>query len=388
VRLVWTAALAAGLTALPTWGRAEVSLGAAIGAGAQGTATYGALELRLDAAWPGAGEDGGAPRLRLGLGARGVWDDAVFRRTEWARPADAIAIVRELEARHEVGDTTFALAAGRLAPARVGRLADGYRATLDDRWRTGVRAAVRAGAPETGTTLDVGAEVDDVLDPALVAAGVHWQMAAPWGMHAAIAADPAHATALEAGVHRRVEADHARAEAGVSVVAELGLGASVVAFGSAAAERYGARWTARADVRAGSGSTGALFGPLYRVERLTPELLERARGGELSGAGAGLAIGVAAPAGALELGMRARPGLGPLLVAGGAAPMGRWVQAGLWTAAARTGGAGAAELRVAWARRLYSAFQAARIYRLDAVDAMTGPEAVWSVTAWFGATSD
>jgi hypothetical protein len=58
-----------GLVALvlvvPAWAHAEVSMGAAVGAGAQGAATYGALDLRLDAAWP---------HVRLGLGARGVWE--------------------------------------------------------------------------------------------------------------------------------------------------------------------------------------------------------------------------------------------------------------------------------------------------------------------------
>ena len=64
--------------------------------------------------------------------------------------------------------------------------------------------------------------------------------------------------------------------------------------------------------------------------------------------------------------------------------MGRWVQAGLWAAASRSDAAGAAELRVAWAQRFSSALQLARFYRFDAMD----PAPLWSVTAWFGASSD
>jgi hypothetical protein len=64
--------------------------------------------------------------------------------------------------------------------------------------------------------------------------------------------------------------------------------------------------------------------------------------------------------------------------------MGRYVQAGAWAAVSRTDAAGAAELRVVWAKRLFSALQAARFYRLD--DAMPAP--VWSLTAWFGVAAD
>jgi hypothetical protein len=60
--------------------------------------------------------------------------------------------------------------------------------------------------------------------------------------------------------------------------------------------------------------------------------------------------------------------------------MGTRVQAAAWAAIGRDDAAGASELRVAWAKRLYSALQAARIYRDDAP--------VWTVTAWFGATTE
>ncbi len=347
------------------------SLGAAIGAGAQGEATYGAIELRLDAAWPG---------VQLGLGARGVWDGGVFRRADWASAADLVTVVRDLELVHQIDGATLALAAGRLAPAQVGHLVDGYRAALDDRWRTGARTALWS------RDVDAEAEIDDVLDPAVVAAAARWRFAPPWGAQLAIAADPSATTAIEAGVVHRLEAEHARLDVGGSIVAEVSLGASAVVYGDAAAERDGVRWTVRADARAGTGSVGSLFGPLYRVERLAHAgempLYDRARRGELAGFGTGGAIGAAIPAGWLELGARARPGLGGLVVASGGAPMGRWLQAAAWVAASRRDAAGAAELRLAWAARLYSALQVARIYELDAM-----PTAAWSVVAWFGASS-
>src|SRR5262245_14166079 len=63
------------LALVPAIAAADVSVGASVGAGAQGSSGYSALELRLDGSWPQA---------RLGLGARGVWDDAVFRRSDWS----------------------------------------------------------------------------------------------------------------------------------------------------------------------------------------------------------------------------------------------------------------------------------------------------------------
>ena len=354
--------------------RADVSIGGSVGAGAQGASTYSALELRFDGAW----EHG-----HVGLGLRCVWDDAVFRRSEWSRARDAVAVVRDVEAHGELGDTTLAIAAGALAPAHLGALVDGYRVSLDDRWRTGVRAVARS------TTLDAAVEIDDVVDPALIAGGVRWQMAPPWGLHAGVAIDPGGgrpdgagaSSAIEVGGFRRFESEHARADLGVSIVAELTDGASGVAFANAMLDRGDVRFTARGDLRAGTGSVGGMFGPLWRVERL--RMIEH-RG---AGAGAGASVGVAAPEGWLELAARARPDLGGLVVATAGAPMGRWVQAALWAGAGRNEAAGAGELRVAWSARLFSALHVARLYRFDGqLDAME-PTPAWSVTAWFGAAT-
>nr|MDQ3370274.1 hypothetical protein [Myxococcota bacterium] len=60
------------------------------------------------------------------------------------------------------------------------------------------------------------------------------------------------------------------------------------------------------------------------------------------------------------------------------------VQAGGWVAASRRLTAGAAEVRVAWARRLASALEVARMYDSDAMD----PAPRWSATAWFSIASD
>lgn len=354
--------------------RADVSVGGSVGAGAQGGSTYSAFELRFDGAW----EHG-----HVGLGLRGVWDDAVFRRSEWSDAADAVAVIRDASIHGKLGDTTLAIAAGALAPAHVGSLVDGYRVSLDDRWRTGVRAALRS------MPLDATVEIDDVVDPALIAGGVRWQLTPPWGLHVGLALDPGGgrpqgsgtSTAIEVGGFRRFASKDARADLGVSIVAELTDGASGVAFANGMLDRGNLRFTARGDLRAGTGSVGGMFGPLWRVERL--RMIEH-RG---VGAGAGASVGVAAPAGWIEVGARARPDLGGLVVATAGAPMGRWVQAALWAGVGRDDAAGAGEVRVAWSACLFSALRVARLYRFDGqLDAMQ-PTPVWAVTAWFGAAT-
>lgn len=332
---------------------AEVSIGAQVGAGAQDNATYSAIEARLDAAW-----DGG----HVGLGARGVWTDAEFRERDWDSPWSVVTIVRDATIAGRVDDLELAAAAGALAPAKVGRIVDGYRVALDDRWRTGVRLAARS------TDVDAGAEVDDVLDPRMVVAGVSWRAAEPWGITASVAIDPGTSGAGELGGFRRFEAKQARLDVGTSLVVTPD--PSGVVFAAGAVERARVRWTARTDVRLGRGG---LFGPLYRIEGVD----------ERWGVGAGVAAGVASERGWLELGARRRPGLGGLYTLHAGAPMGRSVQAGAWAAMTRDAAAGAAELRVVWSKRLFSALHGARMYRTDEMS----PMPVWSVTAWFGAAS-
>ena len=371
-----------------------LALGAAVGAGGQGDAVYSAAELRMDATWNGA---------RIGLGVRGVWLDGEFRDSDWSRVADAVNVLRYLEASttFDGGDGSAAIAAGGLAPAHIAQLADGYRAQLDDLLHTGARIAVSDGR------LEVGAEIDDVLDPALIGGSARVAFAGAWGIDAAAVFDPNApaadamptttgaemptrvASALELGFDRRFVAPDSRASLGGAIVAEPGLGASIVAFGDTALDRGGIRFTAarRSPAPAPAPSAPRLVRSI--ASSGSPHagelgLDDRARMGELDGVGAGLSLGAALPAGWLQIGMRARPGLAALATIYAGAPMGKWLQAGLWAAASRDDSAGAAELRVTWSRRLFSALDLARLYRLDPAD----PLAVWSAVAWFGATSD
>lgn len=346
---------------------ASLVAGAAIGAGGQGGAVYSGLDLRLDADWRGA---------RLGLGGRAVWLDGHWRGRDWQRPADAVRVVRLLEVAGELGEAQLALAGGGLAPAQLAHVADGYRATLDDRPRTGARASL--ATPDLRASL----ELDDALDPGLIGGALAWQVARPWGVQVAAAVDPqrpamdggARGAAIEVSAARRWQRDGAwRIDAGGGVVGEPQLGLAALGFADVALDRGGARWTVRGELRAGSGTVGAAFGPLHRVER--GALYDDPRGG-LGGA---LSAGVAAPAGWLQLGVRQRPDLGLLGTLAAGAPLGRAWQAAGWVAASEQHVAGAAAARVVWARRLSSALELARMYDAAAM----APVASWSATAWF-----
>ncbi|MEJ7597204.1 MAG: hypothetical protein WKG01_04775 [Kofleriaceae bacterium] len=339
---------------------ADVRVGAAVGAGGQGDASYGALEARLDAE---------TPWFRLGLGARAVWLDGDLRE-DFARPVDAIRIVRLFEL--AAWDGQLALAAGGLAPAQLAHVADGHRAALDDRPRTGVRAAL------TGESLSLALELDDVLDPALAGGVLAW-VGTRWVARGAAAVDPAFGeAAIELALARRWQRDDARLELGGGGVSEPGFGVAALAFADATIDRGTLRFTGRAELRAGSGSVGAAFGAMHRLERTAIyDHSER-------GVGGAIAAGIAAPAGWLQASLRARPGNGELLTVSAGAPAGRWLQAGAWFATTEAATAGAAELRVAWARRFASAIEVARMYDTDAMQ----PAPAWSVTAWFAATSD
>ena len=182
------------------------------------------------------------------------------------------------------------------------------------------------------------------------------------------------ASAFEAGVAVRTTGDRARVDVVWSVVGEPGLGVEGVGFADVAADRAGMRWTASADVRAGSGVE--LFGPLYRVERLWA--WERAT----TGASAGGSVSVTAPAGWISASARERAGLGGLVAIAAGAPMWQRVQAAAWLAASHDAAAGAGELHVAWDRRLASTLALARMERVDGMTA----RAEWSLVAWFSAS--
>lgn len=370
MRVALVLIVAAGGAAVGRPARADdagdgLNVAAAVGAGGQGTATYGALELSLDAQWRGA---------RLGLGARGVWLDGRFRASDWDAPSDAVTVIRLLEL-HSPGGAV-GLAAGALAPAQLAHVADGHRAALDDHPRTGVRTSA------VSRNFVLALEADDVLEPSLVGGAATAQLTSRWAVRAAAAVDPTAADgthgATELALARTWRRDGARDEAGAGLVYEPGFGASALVFAEVERARGGARLQLRTDLRAGTGSVGGAFGPLYRLERA--DLWRHAE----AGVGVGASASVAFPAGWITASARARPGHGVLGAVSAGAPMGRWLQAGAWAAATAEHVAGAGELRVVWARRLSSALQIARMYDTDAMQ----PAARWSVTAWFGATSD
>ena len=371
--------LALLLISTPAFG--DVSVGASIGAGAQGTSAYSALDLRLDAAWP---------NVRLGLGARGVWDDAAFRTSDWASPWHAITIVRDAEASYEIADTELAIAAGALAPARVGHVVDDYRVALDDRWRTGVRAAARSER----STSDSRSMTCSIRRSSPAARAGSW-------LRRGVCTS--RSRSIRTHLRWRARSGPLRSRpASIGATTSRTCGSTPAYRSSASSgsagrwsrsamrtvEWGGIRWTARADARAGTGSVGSLFGPLYRIERLahddTASLWDRARGGELAGASAGIGIAAAAPVGWLELAARARPGLGGLVVVGGGAPMGQWVQAGVWAAIGERDAAGAAELESRVGEHTVQRIAS----RADLSPRRNGAVAVWSVTAWFGAATE
>ena len=339
------------LLGLSSIAHAEVTIGGAVGAGGQGEATYSAVEARLDASW-GAG--------RVGLGARGVWLDGELRTSDW----DGWKAIRALRL-FEMHDPShgFAVAAGGLAPAQLGHVADGYRATLDDRPRTGVRGALNT------KHLALGVELDDVIDPHLIGGSI--EVGTTWIGCASATVDPAGVGAVEGCLARRWARTGARLDAGGGVVGERleeGNGAAAIGFIRGAFDARGVRWTAELEARAGSGSLGGLFGPLHRIEAHVRE----------TGLGAAASFGAINDRGWVRVGVRHR-GLGPIATASVGAPAGRYVQVAGWIAASREATAGAAELRVAWARRLTSAIEVGRIYDVEAMDVTPR----WTATAWF-----
>jgi hypothetical protein len=299
-----------------------------------------------------------------------VWLDGEFRSTEWSRPADAVTVLRYLEAHSKHA----AIAGGALAPSHIAHIADGYRAVLDDRARTGFRGRA------AGNSVSLGLEIDDVLDPALVGGELAWTLVEPWTLRVASAVDPTAQRGVTSSAQLAIERssgnERTRFDLGGGAVVEPRIGMAALLFSSLAADRAGARWSARADVRAGTGSLGAMFGALHRLERA--ELDDRANGG----IGAGATLGVTSPAGWLSTGVRARGDFRLLGTLEAGAPMGRRAQAAAWVAATHRAAAGAAEMRVTWVPRLHSALQVARMYSTDVMD----PSPQWSVTAWLGAT--
>ncbi|HEU0032416.1 MAG TPA: hypothetical protein VFQ53_17410 [Kofleriaceae bacterium] len=356
--------LALAAIVVPAAARADVDVGAAVGAGGQGDATYSALELRLDGSWRD---------VRFGLGARGVWLDGDWRARDWARPIDGLRVLRLLEASTTIADARLALAAGGLAPAQLAHVADGYRATLDDRPRTGVRTQLAT------ERLAITAELDDVIEPGFIGGAVSLAIGDDHVGHAATAIDPDGGSAIELAAARRWSRDDLRVDAGAGVVGEPSHGLHALAFGALAWDHASTRWTIAGELRAGTGTVGGAFGPLYRIERT--------RLAAITGVGAGgaLAVGVAGEAGWLRAGVRWRPELHGLATFEAGAPIARWLAAGAWVAASRHDLAGASELRVLWSKHIATRVELARMYLApsdEMLEVMPYTPA-WSATAWF-----
>lgn len=364
MRLVLVVSLIASSAAADRRDRSHddaLAVGAAIGAGGQGAATYGALELRLDALWRD---------IRLGLGGRAVFLDGAFRTADWNEPADALSVIRLVEAR--TPGRTLSLAGGALAPLAIANLSDGYRPALDDRPRTGARVTL-ATRPVSGDLV-----IDDVRDPALAGGALDVRLTHSIALRAGALVDPSLGeSALELALARTWRASGRALDLGGGAIVEPGAGAHALAYASLARDVRGTRLSATADVRAGTGTVGGAFGPLYRAERAT---LWETSGADL---GAGLSASLVAPTGWLAASTRLRAA-GVIGSVSGGAPLNRWLQAAAWVAASRNTAAGAAALHVQWARRLASALEVARMIDTDAMD----PSPIWSATAWFAATSD
>jgi hypothetical protein len=360
VRLVAFSVLLAASAARADSGD-TVAIGAAVGAGGQGSSTYGALELRLDALWRD---------VRIGLGGRAVVLDGAFRTADWNEPADALSVIRLVEA-HTPGKA-LALAGGALAPLSIGNLSDAYRPALDDRPRTGARITL-ATRPVSGDLV-----IDDVRDPALAGGALDVRLTRSLALRAGALVDPSLGeAAIELALARTWRAAGRALDLGAGAIVEPGAGVHALAYAALARDVRGARLSGRADLRAGTGTVGGAFGPLYRAER---EMLWNSSGADI---GAGLSAGVIAPAGWLAASARLHA-VGAVASISGGAPLNRWLQAVAWAAASRNTAAGAAAIHVQWARRFASALEVARMIDTDAMS----PSPVWSATAWFAATSN
>jgi hypothetical protein len=432
--------------------RAEVDGAVAVGAGQRGAQSYASVEARLDGSWA---------NLRLGLAARGQWDDGRWRRDDFTTAAGWGAVLRYLEWWQRGGEGAgggegydVALALGALRPAALGQVSDGAQVGVDDRYHTGLRARVRAGK------LELRGEIDDVFAPQLLGAEVGWllpqwraaaAMALGWsawgddlldgaldraldgalglggdggasrdGMLPAAPVD----SAVELSLARRFVRDGGEGRLGLGVVGEPGEGAHAVAFAELEAEANAWRVSLRADARAGNGTLGAGFGPLYRVDRLEARLAGVAPTQEPSpdepadpappagdasddmqaadgrGVSAALALRLERQGlGWFEGSLRARHHRGAIATVHAGAPITEHAQAGAWLALDERRFLLAGEVRAFWRAGSFAAIEVSRLLRdraldrdaaapidaqLDAQIDAAAPRLGWAVIGWVG----
>lgn len=433
------AAGAAGVTGAAGVARAEVDGAVALGGGQRGEHSYASVEGRLDASWASK-----TTSLRLGLAVRGQWDDGRWRRDDFTTAAGLGQLVRYLEiwqgsqsADPAMPGEELALAVGGLRPAVLGNVSDGAQVGVDDRYHTGLRGRLRQGA------LELRGELDDLFAPEVFGAEAAWLTPtwrfaaagalgwAAWGedlfdeaMERVVLGDdgapprspmlPAAPvdSALELSVARRLVREGGEGRLGLGVVGEPGQGVHAVLFASVDATTYGWHLALRGDARAGGGTLGAAFGPLYRVERLQARIDEARRdlggdpGGDPSGDVAEIQQSGAAFSGAVALrlehgsygwfegGLRARHRGGAVASLHAGAPITAHAQAGAWLAADEERALLAGEARLFWRAGSFAAVEVSRLLRErtpsaavlapdEVVDA-AAPRLGWAVIGWIG----
>ncbi len=400
--IILGAVIGIGIGAAPVLSRAETgdsngittSADVALGAGALAGQWYAGSDIRLDTQWRS---------LQLGIGARFDAVDGRWRSADFSQRRDAVKLLRYARWTQRWDDGSLAMAAGNLAPLTLGMVALGYRPSLDLRRRVGAAVRVVNGSTQ------VESWIDDVLAPSVVAGSLSMAVRASWHARLAIAADlnvddgvansnqESSQGTVELSLRRLGTVEKLQLQGGAGAVVEPGVGVSAVVFGQAELRVGKLRLSGNADVRAGTGTVGAAFGPLYRLERVAAvagqSLWTVADRGGLNGVAAGASLTLARPdLGWVAASLRHRPGLGSLATATFGLPMGpRW-QAGAWLAASEAALAGAAELRWQWSSRWWTAAEVARGYGLAsdmmATDPMLPTRAGSYAALWAGARID
>jgi hypothetical protein len=349
----------------------HATLQLALGAGSETGAASALGELRAGYVRPG---------IAIELAARVRWQRGALVRADWDGVGDWLGLVDRLELAHEDGGVAGALAGGRLAPVTFGVLVDGHStAALLDRHAPGVTGGFRAA----GFIAD--ALVDDLTDPSLVAGAGELAIAGAWRVTAGVALDPGvdHGMTavrgdgqLEIGLRRRA----AWLAASAHVITGVHGDVAAVALGEVDVRRGRLRAWGRLDARAYNGAGAAApFGPLAPVER------ERMAPASDAGVASGISGAVAVDGlGEFAASARTRGARGHLVTARFALPWWRAVQAAAYAAHAPDAAIAAAEARIAWTSRWFSALEAGRGYRRADDGALVG---LWQATAWFGAAA-
>lgn len=347
---------------------------AAVGAGSDDGGTLALADLR--AQWSG-------PGLVIGLGGRLRWRDGVLIRSDWDDRGDWLGVVRRFELAHRGESVSGALAAGQLAPVGEGAVADGYAsAALVDRRAPGAIGRIRSDR------IGIDAVVDDVTAPTLVAGGLELGFGPRWRGAIHVAIDPGTAMRADAPhvgavgmIDVGVRWSHAPFTLGASVVGASGRATAGVVRAEVAGAHGRLHGDAALEVRAYDGATAAApFGPLSVVERERMPVDARD-----TGVATAVAVRVGVDGiGTVEAALRSRGDRGDVLTARLALPWWRWAQAGAYAAVGVRESVVAAEGRIRWSARWFSAVEAGRGYRREDTGTLVG---VWQAAAWFGATA-